>query len=141
VTPKLLTIDQMALNVTSGVSGNARVGIYADDGNGYPGALVVDCGGASTASTQVNTYTGNLPTTLPPGNYWLVHVGDAAPTLRCFAVASMAPVLGFTSTLPTTPSLGWTVSFNYAALPDPFPANASVITATPIPCVFLRASN
>ncbi|MCX6799800.1 MAG: hypothetical protein NT091_01495, partial [Candidatus Falkowbacteria bacterium] len=83
IVSKTTTIDQMAINVTTlGAGSTPRVGIYADDGNNYPGSLVVDAGTQSGASTGVKTYTTNLPVTLEPGLYWLAYiVNGTAPAI------------------------------------------------------------
>lgn len=147
IVSKTTTIDSMAIDVTSAGSGgttSARVGIYADNGNDYPGALIVDAGAVSTmGSTGIKTFTTNLPVILQPGLYWLAYVNDCAstaPTIRAFAVASLIPVLGFASTLPTNAQFGWSVTFTYAALPATFPTGGAAITAVPIPAVFVRTS-
>jgi hypothetical protein len=143
IVSKTTTIDSMAINVTTATSGMVRVGIYANNGNNYPGALVVE----ATSITQINTgttgvkiATDNLPVTLQPGLYWLAIVSNAAPTIRTFSVGSLIPVLGFASNLPTNAQFGWSVSFTYAALPNPFPSGGSAITAAPIPAIFVRTS-
>lgn len=147
IVSKITTVDQMAINVTTvgaGGAGTARVGIYADNGNSYPGVLVVDAGTAVTTSTGVKTFTTGLPVTLDPGLYWLAYVhgnSTTAPTMRAFAVASMTPVLGYASTLPTNAQFGWSVAFTYATLPDPFTAGGAAITAVPIWAVFVRTSS
>lgn len=142
------TIDQMAINVTTvgaGTATAARVGIYADDGNNYPGALMVDAGQVTNMNaTGVKTFTTNLPVTLGQGLYWLAYVHNCnttAPTMRALAVGSIPPVLGVGATLPTGSSLGWSVSFTYAALPATFPSGGAVITAVPIWAVFVRVSS
>lgn len=146
VVSKTMTIDQMAINVTTvgaGGAGTARVGIYADDGNSYPGALVVDAGTAVTTATGVKTFTTGLPVTIDPGLYWLAYVhgnSTTAPTMRAFAVASLTPVLGYASTLPANAQFGWSVAFTYAALPATFTAGGAAITAVPIWAVFVRTS-
>lgn len=147
VVSKIMTIDQMAINVTTvgaGGTGNARIGIYADNGNSYPGALVVDAGAAVTTSTGVKTFTTGMPVTIDPGLYWLAYVHDnatTAPTVRALAVASLNPVLGYASTLPTNAQFGWSVAFTYAALPATFTAGGAAITAVPIWAVFVRTSS
>lgn len=140
VVSKLVTIDQLAINVTTlGTGSNARVGIYTDNGNLYPGALVADCGSISTATTGVKTYATNLPVTLLPGLYWLVIVGDGtAPTIRALNVNSMSPILGLDSGLGTAWGVGWSVAFTFAALPATFPAGGAVLSAAPIPAIFAR---
>jgi hypothetical protein len=146
IVSKVMTIDQMEINVTTlgaGGTGNARVGIYADNGNNYPGALVVDAGAVATTSTGVKAFTTGLPVTLDPGLYWLAYVHNnatTAPTMRAFAVASLLPVLGYASTLPTNAQFGWSVAFTYAALPATFTAGGAAITAVPIWAVFVRTS-
>jgi hypothetical protein len=148
---KTTTIDQMAISVTTARAGTTpRVGIYADNGNLYPGALVVDAGTQSAATTGVKTYTTGLPVTLDPGLYWLAYVTNAtAPTVRSIPTASARPVLGFTSLLGTdgdTVSLGWTVAYTFAALPATFTAGAvpisilGISTGTTPPAVFIRIS-
>ncbi len=148
IVSKTTTVDQMAINVTTAGAGGttaARVGIYADNGNNYPGVLVVDAGAiTTTGTTGVKTFTTGLPVTLQPGIYWLAYVHDnatTAPTMRALAVGSIPPVLGTGSTLPTTPSLGWSVALTYGALPNPFTAGGAVITAVPIWAVFVRTSS
>lgn len=143
IVSKTTTIDQMAINVTTAAAGAARIGIYRDNGNNYPGALVVE----ATSATQINTgttgvkiATNGLPVTLEPGLYWLAIVGNAAPTIRTFAVGSLLPVLGYGSSLGTAASFGWSVSFTYAALPTSFPTGGALITGTPIPAVYVRIS-
>lgn len=142
VITKTTTIDQMAINVTAaGASSNIRVGIYADDGNMYPGALIVDAGSASTASTGVKTYSTNLPVTLNSGLYWLASVGNGtAPTIRAIAATGVIPVLGLDSTLGTAWGTGWQVAFTFAALPATFTASGTVQSGGQ-PGVFFRVSS
>jgi len=148
VVSKVMTVDQMAINVTTAGAGGttaARVGIYADNGNNYPGALVVDAGQVTTmTATGVKTFTTGLPVTLDPGLYWLAYVhscSTTAPTMRAFSVGSLTPVLGYASTLPTNAQFGWSVAFTYAALPDTFTAGGAAITAVPIWAVYVRTSS
>lgn len=142
IVSKSTTIDAMAINVTTLGSGSTpRVGIYADNGNDYPGALVVDAGTQSGATTGVKTYSTGLPVTLDPGLYWLAYVTNAtAPAIRTFAVTGMNPVLGLSSALGTAPNLGWSVAFTFGALPSTFTAGGAAFIAAPIPAVFVRTS-
>jgi len=142
VIAKTMTIDQMAINITSaGAGSNVRCGIYADNGNMYPGALVVDAGANSTATPGVKTYTTNLPVILLPGLYWLACVCDGiAPISRGFAVASMIPILGSDSGLGTAHGFGWSVAFTYATLPATFTAAGTVRTSAPLPYIGVRTS-
>ncbi len=134
------TIDQMAVNFTAGsTTGTAEIGIYNDDGNGYPGSLFVDCGSVNT-STGTVTCASNLPVSMDTGLYWMVLDGSNGVTVRSFAVGSLIPILGTSSTLPATGSFGWSVVFTKGALTSTFPSGAGVITAVPIPAVFVRFS-
>jgi hypothetical protein len=147
IASKTTTLDQMAINVTvagSATNCTADVGIYSDNGNSYPGARVVDAGSAVVSVAGVKTFTTGMPVTLDPGLYWLVYehnCATTAPTIRSFAVASLIPVLGYASSLPTNQQFGWSVAFTYAALPASYPAGGAPITAVPIPAVFVRTSS
>lgn len=140
---KVTTIDQMAINVTTLSAGMGRIGIYRDNGNNYPGTLVVE----STSATQLNlsttgvkTATDGLPVTLQPGLYWFVYVSNVSATIRGLQINSPSPILGFASTLPTNAQFGWIVAYNYAALPSTFTAGGTAITAVPIPAIYYRTS-
>lgn len=141
VVPKTITIDQMAINCTAaGTSSNIRVGIYFDNGNNYPGALLVDAGANSTATTGVKTYTTNLPVTLFPGLYWMASVGDGtAPTLRAIASTGFIPILGIDSALGTAFGVAWQAGFTYGSLPSTFTSGGSVQTAAQT-AIFYRLS-
>lgn len=141
VVSKVTTIEQMALNVTAaGASSNIRVGIYADNGNMYPGALVVDAGSVATATTGVKTYTTGLPVVLSPGLYWLACVGNGtAPTIRAIAATGILPVLGLDSGLGTAWGTGWSVAFTFAALPANFTSGGAIQSGGQ-PGIFFRAS-
>lgn len=135
-----VVLDRIAINVTTLLAGQARLGIYEDNGNMYPGARVLDAGTVDSGSAGVKAITINQ--TLQGGKlYWLVIVGNAAPTIRTFAVASMLPLLGFDNTLGTAPGLFYSVAYTYAALPATFPTGAAVGTAVPIPAIFVRISS
>ena len=137
IVPKTIVVDRLAVNVTTLLAGNIRLGIYRDNGLGYPGALVLDAGATSTATAGVKAFIINQ--TLTGGQlYWLAAVSDAASTLRCFTVAGMTPILGFDNTLGTAPGLYYNVALTYGALPATFTAGATFGTAIPIPAIFVR---
>lgn len=77
--PVAVTVDRIACRVTTAGSAGAvaRMGIYQDDGTGYPGALVLDAGTVATTTTGVKEIVINQ--TLQPGLYWLVVGGQGAP--------------------------------------------------------------
>jgi hypothetical protein len=144
VVSKVTTIDQMAINVTTlGAGSTPRVGIYADNGNLQPGALVVDAGTQSGAATGVKTYTTGLPVTLDTGLYWLAYLTNGtAPGIRSYGGASPITIVGYASTLPTNAQFGWSAAFTFAALPATFPSSTAVALTGGIgvPAVFVRIS-
>jgi hypothetical protein len=135
--PKKVTLDRIAINVTTLATGKACFGVYSDDGSVYPGSRILDGGEVDTGTTGVKVVTINQ--TLTPGLYWFVHVGNAAPTLRALAVGGLAHILGLDSTLGTAVGVGYIVAFTYAALPATFPSGATILTGTS-PAIFVRLS-
>jgi hypothetical protein len=125
----------IAINVTSaGASGTkARLGIYSDNGSGYPSSLVVNAGEVTVDSTGVKELSlGSL--TLIPGVYWLSICSSGAPTVLAVAPAGAIPILG---TDLASLYLGWSISYTYGTLPSTFPSNASAITSN-IPLIGLK---
>lgn len=53
-----------------------RLGIYADTGLGYPGALVVDAGQVDGSGSGAREKSITISATLAPGIYWLVGVNQ-----------------------------------------------------------------
>jgi hypothetical protein len=134
------TLEGIACNVTTLLSGNIRLGVYEDNGNLYPGALLYGSGTVSSNSTGVKSFTG-LSVDLKGGElYWAAYASSAAATIRALAVAGCWAILGTDSALGVAPGVGWDAAFTFAALPNPYPSGASVITAVPIPAVFIRAA-
>lgn len=132
------TLDRLGINVTTGSSGNARLGIY-NDSSGYPGSLLLDAGTVVTTNIAVVTVT--ISQALTPGNrYWLVYVSNATPTVRSIPVNSCSHALGFSSALGTAGNCGLYVSFTYGTLNSTFPSTPTMITANPIPALFYRFS-
>ena len=119
VIPRQLTVDRIAVQVTTAAAAGkkARLGIYRDGTNLYPGSLVLDAGEVAVDSTGVKTITINQ--TLGKGNYWLVVVSDGAPTLR-FSTGVAASPLGLDGTNFYSTQSYWSVAHTYGALPDPF---------------------
>lgn len=75
---RAVDIDKLGLSVTTAVAASTvRMGIYADAGNGYPGALILDGGTVDSSTTGAKTLSITR-TTLPPGTYWLAYVLQGA---------------------------------------------------------------
>jgi hypothetical protein len=102
---KPVTIDALFAEVTAAGNAGAQVclGIYADDGTGDPGALLVDGGTVAADAVAVAQVTFSA-ITLQPGMYWFAaaiqNAGTAAPTLRSVSGSATAAHHPGSSTLP-----------------------------------------
>jgi len=111
------TLTKLELNLVDGISGNIRMGVYADN-NGLPGNLLVDAGEVAAADGWVAISGLNLPVT---GNayYWLVFnmsgsnvIAETGPdpgpdNSSIWMDRAYAP---FTSAFPSFPDWGWGIS-------------------------------
>ena len=117
-----VTIDRLAVEVTVGDAGNfARIGIYNNGTNLYPGTLlrdygVVDVGAADVLEVAVDQV-------LLRGIYWIAIVSDGTPQIRRAAAYEVPiTILGIPVTDFSYKNQGWVADFVYAALHDPFTA-------------------
>jgi hypothetical protein len=132
------TLVTLHMEVTTGVSSTTcRMGLYADNGSNYPGAKIADHEAAGTIDTSSNgvktkALTGGIISS--PGRYWQVENSNGAPTLRSIQRYAMNPAMGFAASLGTpNQPLGWSIASVYSALPDTFPAGASILNViTPV---------
>lgn len=151
------TIAVAALGAEFTVAGDAaslfRPGIFADDGTGYPGALIIAPGSISTGSGNAGTVsTGGTPgvyaitigspPVLQPGLYWVggvvQGVTSVQPTLRTGSFGNQ--FAGATPSLPGANSavLGYSQASVTGALPGAFTAFSSASAAGTIPRVILK---
>jgi len=129
-----MTVDRIAVNVITLDSGkSARMGIYKDGTNLYPGSLLLDAGEVSVATGGVKAIT--IDQALAKGLYWLAIVSDGTPLNRILTYADT--ILGINSTHVNSQT-GWSIGHTYAALPDPFTAGGSMEADTLKFCVCLR---
>lgn len=139
--PYTMSFDRIGVNVaTAGAAGaKARLGIYADNGQVYPGALVLDAGEVALDSTGAKSITINV--TLQPGLYWLARIQNSVGTMpQIYGMDSAAVLsLGIDDSLSGRPATGFRASVAYGPLPDPFPEGASLRFGTQ-PSVWLRRS-
>lgn len=114
-----IVVDQMAAEITSGGTGNMRIGLYEADLNWQPvGGPLMDSGNIDTSTTGVKTYTPGTAVYLRRGRYLSVYNSDLGPTLRIFR--GSLPNGQLLTTLGTNANLKWmTVSRTYAAFPSP----------------------
>jgi hypothetical protein len=119
--PKSTSFDQIIVNINSSAAGNVHMGIYEMGSDGLPGALVVDAGATSVATTGDKTATLSL--TLAAGWYWISSLFSAFPTVKAYnPPASPSSFLGNIVGPTETGQFFSAVyrSFSYAALPNPF---------------------
>lgn len=116
------TVDRVAVNVTVGaVNKVARLGIYADNGSCYPGALQVDSGEFSVADVELSTNV--IDTDLTAGLYWVAFLTDGTPTIsRIGDPIIIRDGVG----LPSQYGGLEKAAYSYAALPATFPSGAAV---------------
>jgi hypothetical protein len=138
IVAKTITIDRIAVNCTTLISGGGlRLGIYSDN-NGEPGALLLDAGAVSTAATGVKTIS--ISQQLTAGLYWLAAASShATHAFRVPAIAATVNIFGVASTLPTGVGTHFYGSHTYGALPSTFPSPTEG-TSLVYPAVFIRLS-
>jgi hypothetical protein len=120
-----------------------RLGLYADAGTNYPGALVVDGGTINGDSATVQEVT--VAVTLAPGQYWLAAavqvVVTTQPTVRT-ASGWLPPVpISAGTSLPAaagTAGIGYSLSGVTGALPSTYTAGGTAGATKPR--VFVRTA-
>lgn len=128
VISKRRTITEITFNLTGAVAAsNARIGLYADDGNGYPGTLVAgtDVGNIATIANGIKS-TGVISVALTPGLYWIAINTDAAITVRVWTSPGYYAVNGIADvSTGTVPGNTWLVAQAFGALPAVFTAGGT----------------
>lgn len=125
------TLADLVVEITTGTSGNERIGVWADDGTGYPGLLLYDSGDIAITAPAVKTVSPGL--LLTPGKYHKGYITDTANTHRAIGAISLKANIGYPSTLGVnTMGVCWSASQAYGSLGtvgvSSFPAGASIIT-------------
>ncbi len=145
IVARAITVEEIAIEVTTGDAGKvARVGIYNNGTNLYPGTLVIDGGEVSVAGVALVT-AAIADTVLTKGIYWLAVVGDGTPTLRGWASDDWwFPILGRDPAMLTRWHNHWYVALAYTAgvttLPDPFTAGATLTWGTAL-CAYVKVKS
>lgn len=118
------TFDRIGCDVTTAgeASSVMRLGIYADN-NGTPGALILDAGTVTTATTGIKTIT--ISQKLAPGRYWLAALTQAAATTQPTCRSYLTRVSGAPVSTNYAVGAGWSNSAaGQGALPNPAAASA-----------------
>ncbi|NDB91009.1 MAG: hypothetical protein EB154_09455 [Nitrosopumilaceae archaeon] len=142
-----ITIDQIKSEITTAsttTTNTCRMGIYRDNGNAYPDALVAGSDVATfdqTVAVKTNTFAS--PIKLTKGLYWLTYACQTSttmPTFRNIAVGTIPSVLGYVSTMGANGAgTGWTAAFTYGAFPSAFPAGGTPL-AIAAPMILVRVT-
>lgn len=107
-----------------------RLGIYADNGSGYPGALVLDAGQINGDSNTVQEVT--ITQSLTPGLYWIggatQSVSSTAPTYRVVTTWHPTVPMSTGASAPTAGQLvvGYQQSSVTGGLPATFTTSVTV---------------
>lgn len=125
--PNVVTLSRIGAEVTiiGDVGSKVRLGIYADDGTGRPGALVIDAGTIAGDSVAVQEIM--ISQVIGPGIFYATGVTQVvtvtSPTVR---EPTSAPIVASDQggALPAAgqASYGWALAGVTAALPTPFGA-------------------
>lgn len=148
--PNATTLKTFNIGVTTGQTGGAaHYGIYADNGAGYPGALVVETGAvAGLTSTTVVTSTLATAQALNAGWYWVASIFTATSTfasvtgIKTLYTGVVANQLGsdtaahYLAVSGQAPS-GISVAGTYGALPLTFTTGATLILNADCPMACL----
>jgi len=120
-----MTIDRLAIDVAVASAGDfARVGIYRDGVDLYPGALVVESVPLTVNGVAVVIDTPAAPVRLNKGLYWTAIISDGVPQIQGGDVDSGLNILGLNPADFAVHYGGWDLAVAYGALPDPYTAGA-----------------
>jgi hypothetical protein len=140
--PEATSITSIAAEVTiAGSAGSViRLGVYNDNGHGYPGTLLVDAGTidgtvVGVASIPFDGLSGHPSAVVTAaGTYWIVGVSQGAPvtnpTVRINSGVSSGILFGSAAAGMGSNATSYTMAGVTAALPGTFNATVSATTNT-----------
>lgn len=126
-------IDEVGVMVqTAALNEEVRIGLYLDDGNGYPGDLLVDFGAMSVSSVGKKTLAASEGIDCGAGPLWAAIWQSSGSKLVGMPPSSFGPALGTLSTFTTELVVGWESSQGYtpgtSVLPATYPTGAAKLT-------------
>lgn len=138
-----VTLNRIGAEITAAgeAASTLRLGIYADNTAGYPGALLLDAGTIAADSATTQEITINL--TLSAGLYWIGGAVQGAattpPTVRCGS-GWFAPIDVADASMPSSGAgrIGYSHPTVTGALPATFTSTVSAIGVAPR--VFVRTA-
>lgn len=126
----------LATTVAATGAGVVDLGVYTDNGSGYPASLVQDVG-PTTVTTGVGAISVAFAITLSPGLYWVAGVFSGATTQPSVqgTNANAFSIFGSGAAGGTSTVGGWVKNAVAATLPGTFPAGAA---AQKVACLQLQ---
>lgn len=134
-----ITWTRIGSRISTGATGNARMGLYAAGSNGLPTTLLQDFSTFSTASSGEKEIT--ISYAMTPGAYYIALVSDAAPTYSAYSLTANLTTYsyGLSATTVTVGTALWYEGSSGNTLPST--ANTTLTaedTSLARPIVFLR---
>lgn len=141
VVDEFISVSEIGVDVTTaGSEGNLYTALYADTGNGYPGALIHKS--AALAVTTGFKSTASLTTILlPPGLYWAGAVCNQVTTTVATvrSLINNSVYVGETAGANDVDCAGYSMAAQTGAPPDTFGSTAAVVGE--VPRVFLKVGS
>ena len=126
------TPDKLVFGVYIAAAGKKiRIGVYADNGNCYPGARISNGAEVDVGTTGLKTL--DYTTQLAKGIYWIAIISDGTP--KIYATRDHLGISGDTANAYEAIAT-WTKADTYGDLPDPFPSGGALETR--LACVGFR---
>jgi len=130
--PTAKTLDRIGAEITgAGESGSVlRIGIWNDDGTGYPGALLLDAGTIDGTSATVQVIT--ISQAVTAGLYWFGAAVQAAPTTQptVRTVSTVGDAFGGTAGGSAAVPSSATIGFQQTSVSGAFSAFSSTVAST-----------
>ena len=145
--PNTVTVSTLNISVTTGQTGGAcHIGIYADNGSGYPGDLVYDSGAVSGLTSTTVVTKSSVATTLQAGLYWIATIFTASSTFPSVAGTDAVYTQWLNAQLGSDiaahalatsgeAATGISVAGTYGALPATFTAGATLTLNADTPLI------
>jgi hypothetical protein len=132
-----MSLDRLAIKIGTGAVGNARIGVYLDDGTIWPGTLVY---GSAALDTSIAVGVEEDVTGLilyPNKLYWFVSLFSSNPTMHMISNTYIQQCLG---RLGIDPNCGAIIyeALAYGALPSTAPKTPTIDYSS-CPIVYYRA--
>ncbi len=138
VISKNIIINRIAITITAGATGSARLGIY-NSNNCFPSTLLGDYGTVVTTNPSTNLSI-SISQSLNAGLYFVAIVSDATPTLRAVPTTAVANFFGTTNNLSTGIASFITSASSFSALTSDASGGSFTLQTAVIPYVAYRIS-